>query len=59
MCAAEVEKDIGDLIKNVPALDDTFSIIDKIGAGNLYTVLYFSEHYDFRIDCIAADIDIL
>ena len=33
LCAAEIEKDIGDLIKSVPELDDMFSVIDKIGAG--------------------------
>jgi len=33
MFAAEVEKDIAALITSVPALDETFSIIDKIGAG--------------------------
>ena len=41
ICAAEVEKDIGDLIKNVPALDDMFSIVDKIGAGKLHTIVVF------------------
>jgi len=39
MCVAEVEKDIGDLMKNVPALEDMFSVIDRIGAGNFYTSL--------------------
>jgi len=35
MCAAEVKKDIDDLLRSVPAVDNMFSIVDKIGAGNV------------------------
>jgi len=34
--AAEVKKDIADLVKSVPEIDNMCSIVDKIGAGNLY-----------------------
>jgi len=44
LCLAEIEKDIGDLIENVPVLDDMFTITDKIGAGN-YTPLYFLHYF--------------
>jgi len=52
ICAAEVEKDIGDLIKSVPTLDDMFTVIDKIGSGNLSTIVIFILVFLAMIGCI-------
>jgi len=49
LCAAEVKKDIAGLLKTVPALDDMFSIIDKIGAGNCATVSHISLYISLLI----------
>ena len=52
MSAAEVEKDIGDLIKSVPTLDNMFTVIDKIGSGNLSTIVIFILVFLAMIGCI-------
>jgi len=39
LCVEEVKKSIAYLLKNVPALDETFSIVDKIGAGKYQHML--------------------
>ena len=44
--AAEVKKDIADLLAGVPALDDSFNVIDKIGAGITYCSLYVLLIFD-------------
>ena len=63
VCAASVKKDIDDLLKSVPALDNMFSVIDKIGAGNLIAhrchVFRMFSLLMSVVPCILSAIDVL
>jgi len=56
LCAAEVKKDIADLVSSVPAIGDVFTIIDKIGAGNSHISVFCP---DFLFGTYQFDISVL
>jgi len=47
--AEEVKEDIADLVTNVPAIDDYFNIVEKIGAGILSFCALFCYYSNSRI----------